>query len=169
MSAPKLWRGRECLSLYSIQMCNLGKRTHFWSLIQFIYFCFQLVNRRDMSLILPAVCPTPGSACILMRLGPESNTNCSIPVSQLSLSAGKSPPAKHPRWCDSLGWIHMFCTALNISLNLSNIVEEWQVKTKRLWNMWWLATRSESLGKWSECKAFVLLLGLIFLVTWLIW
>lgn len=120
----------------------------------------------------------------------ESNMNCSIPVSQLSLSTGNSLPAKRPKWYDSVGWIHVqwqwnfkglqhifplflnsqifsydHCSEQYRNLCFSSVVEERQAKTKRLWDTLWLATRSERLCKWSECKASVLLLGLISLVT----
>lgn len=93
--------------MYSIQMCNLGKRDRFMSLIQFTYFCFQLSTYKRHVTDIPACSASYTRICLYLGEEQESNMNCSIPVSHLSLSTGNSPPAKHPRRCDSLGWIHM--------------------------------------------------------------
>lgn len=100
---------RECLCMYSIQMCSLGKKTRFLSLIQFIWFCFQLITYKRNVTDVPICSVSYTRICLYFgeTQEQESNMNCSIPVSQLSLSTGKSSPAKCPRWCDLLGWIHM--------------------------------------------------------------
>lgn len=139
------------------QMCNLGRRTHFLSPIQFTYFCFQLITYKGHVTDVPACSVSYTRICLYFGESweQESSMNCSIPVSQLSLGTGNSLPAKRPRWCDSLGWIyrqwqwnfkglqHIFPLFLNSQMFscdycseqyrnscFSSVVEERQAKTR---------------------------------------